>query len=105
MHKVIQLISNFLYNKNMFPFMKVHVHWMNLMKNQIKQKLRSLNFKKKRVARQRAHIFKPFDKKIMFNGFKMSSFRCKSHAQEIILLKNMFSCPLKLILGFFRFLA
>jgi hypothetical protein len=22
---------------------------------------------------------KPFDKKYMFNGFKMSSFRCKSH--------------------------
>jgi hypothetical protein len=38
----------------------------------------------------------------MFNGFKMSSFRCKSHVQEIILLKNMFSCPLKLILGFLK---
>ncbi len=36
----------------------------------------------------------------MFNGFKMSSFRCKSHVQEIILRKNMFGCPLKLILGF-----
>ncbi len=37
----------------------------------------------------------------MFNGFKMSSFRCKSYVQEIILPKNMFDCPLKLILGFF----
>jgi hypothetical protein len=39
---------------------------------------------------------------IMYNGFKMFSFRCTSYVQEIILLKNMFSCPLKLILGFSR---
>ncbi len=32
----------------------------------------------------------------------MSSFRCKSHVQEIILPKNMFGCPLKPMLGFFR---
>jgi hypothetical protein len=38
----------------------------------------------------------------MFNGFKMFSFRCKSHVQEINLPKNMFGCPLKLILGFFE---
>jgi hypothetical protein len=50
-------------------------------------------------------FFKPFDKKIMFNGFKMSSFRCKSHVQKLILPKNMFGCPLKLILGFSAFLA
>jgi len=37
----------------------------------------------------------------MFNGFKMSSIRCKSHVQEINLSKKMFSYPLKLILGFF----
>jgi len=37
----------------------------------------------------------------MFNGFKMSNFRCRSHEHEIILPKNMFGCPLKLILGFF----
>ncbi len=37
----------------------------------------------------------------MFNGFKMSSFRCKSHVKEINMPKNMFGCPLKLILGFF----
>jgi hypothetical protein len=43
--------------------------------------------------------------KIMFNGFKMSSFKCRSHVQETILSKNMFSCPLKLILGFFTFMA
>jgi hypothetical protein len=38
----------------------------------------------------------------MFNGFKMSSFRCRSHLHEINMLKNMFGCPLKLILGFSR---
>jgi hypothetical protein len=47
-------------------------------------------------------FFKPFDKTIMFNGFKMSSFKCKSLVKEIIMPKNMFGCPLKLILGFFR---
>ncbi len=31
----------------------------------------------------------------------MSSFRCWSHVQEIILPKNMSGYPLKLILGFF----
>jgi hypothetical protein len=35
----------------------------------------------------------------VFNGFKMSSLRCKSHVQEKILSKNMFSCLLKLIFG------
>jgi hypothetical protein len=32
MHKAIQLISYFLYNN--FIFMKVHDHWVNLMKIQ-----------------------------------------------------------------------
>jgi len=53
MHKVIHLISNFLYNKNMPPSMKIHVHWMNLMKNQIKQKFQSLEILKERVAKQK----------------------------------------------------
>jgi hypothetical protein len=70
------------------------------MKNQIIQNFLSLEILKERAAR---HFFKPFDKKIMFNGFKMSSFRCMSHLQDI----NMFGCPLKLwdFLGFFAFLA
>jgi hypothetical protein len=41
----------------------------------------------------------------MFNGFKMSSFRCKSHLKEINMPKNMFGCPLKLILGFLKILC
>jgi hypothetical protein len=46
MHKVIQLISKHLYNKSMPPSMKVHVHWMNLMKNQIIQKFQNLEILK-----------------------------------------------------------
>jgi len=51
MHKAMQLISNILYNKNMPPSMKVHVHWMNLMKNQIIQKLQSFEILKEKVTR------------------------------------------------------
>ncbi len=47
--KIIQLISICLYNKNMSPSMKVHVHWVNLMKNQIIQKFQSFEIKKKRL--------------------------------------------------------
>jgi hypothetical protein len=61
---------------------------------------KSLNFAGK-GCKTKDSFFKPFDKKIMFNAFKMSSFRCKLHVQEIILPKNMFGCPLKPILRFF----
>jgi len=37
----------------------------------------------------------------MFNGFKMFNFRCKSYVQEIILPKNLFGYPLKLVLRFY----
>ncbi len=56
MHKIIELISNFLYNKNMPPSMKVHVHWMTLMKNQIRQKFQSFEILKERAARQKVHF-------------------------------------------------
>ncbi len=39
----------------------------------------------------------------MFNGFKMSSFRCKSHVKEINMPKDIFGCQLKFILGFLAF--
>jgi hypothetical protein len=55
-HIVIQLISKKLYNKNTPLFMKVHVHWMNWMKNQIIQKCQSLEILKERDARQRIHF-------------------------------------------------
>ncbi len=99
MHKVIQLISNFLYNKNMPLSMKVYVHYMNLMKNQIIQNLKSLNFEGK-GCKENDFLKKLFDKTIVFNGFKMLSLKCKSHVEENILPKNMFSCPLKRNLEF-----
>jgi hypothetical protein len=45
----------------MTPSMKVHVHWMNLMKNQIIQKFQSLQILKKKGckakdSRQRIHF-------------------------------------------------
>jgi hypothetical protein len=46
MHKVIQLISKKNYNKNIFPSLKIHVHSMNLMKNQIIQNFQSLEILK-----------------------------------------------------------
>jgi hypothetical protein len=70
--------------------MKVHVHWMNLMKNQIIQNFQSLKILNERAIRQKNHFFKPFDKEIMFNGFKMFNFRCKTHVKEINMLENMF---------------
>jgi hypothetical protein len=33
----------------------------------------------KKGCKAKDSFFKPFDKKIMSNGFKMSSFGCKSH--------------------------
>ncbi len=79
MHKVIQLISNFFYKKNMPPSMKVHVHYMNLMKNQIIQKSQSLQIFKEKVTREFFFFEKPFEFFFMFNGFKMSSLRCRLH--------------------------
>jgi hypothetical protein len=52
----MQFISIVLYNKNMPLSMKLHVHWMNLMKNQIIQNFQSLEILNKRVPRQRIHF-------------------------------------------------
>ncbi len=50
--------------------MKVHVHWMNLMKNQIIQNFQSLEILKERVARQRTHFKNHLMKKICSMGSK-----------------------------------
>jgi hypothetical protein len=67
-----------------------------------------LKFWKKGLQSKRL-IFLIMWQKKMFNGLKMSNFRCTSHVQEIIFPKNMFGCSLKLMLGFslklFAFLA
>jgi hypothetical protein len=70
MHKIIQLISNFLYNKNMPLSMKVHVHWINLMKNQIIQKCQSLEISKERASRQRTHFLNHLTKTLCSMGSK-----------------------------------
>jgi hypothetical protein len=72
------------------------------MKNQIIQKFQSVETLKEKAIRKKDSFFKPLDIKITFNGFKMSSLRCNSHVQEIILPKNMYGCPLKLLLGFLK---
>jgi len=56
MHKVIQLSSNFLYNKKMPPSIKVNVRWMNLMRNQIVQKFQNLEILQERATRQRTQF-------------------------------------------------
>jgi hypothetical protein len=52
------------------PSMKIHVHWMNLMKNQIIQKFQSLEIWKERATRQRTHFFKHLIKKLCSMGSK-----------------------------------
>ncbi len=56
--------------KNMPLFMKVHVHWMNLMKYQLKLFLQSLEILKERVARQRIHFSNHLIKKLCSMGSK-----------------------------------
>jgi len=81
--------------------MKIYVHYMNLMKKpNYKKNSKSLTFEGK-GCKERNLKKKPFDKKIVFNGFKMSSLRCVSHVKEKILPKNIFGCPLKFIFGNF----
>ncbi len=50
--------------------MKVHVHWMNLMKNQIIQKFQSLEILKERATRQRTHFVNYLIKKLCSMGSK-----------------------------------
>jgi hypothetical protein len=73
MHKIIQLISKKLYNKNMPLSMKIPIHWMNLMKKKIIKKIQSLEFFKERATRQNIHLKNQLIKKKMFNVFKIVS--------------------------------
>jgi hypothetical protein len=86
------------------PSLKVYVHYtlyeLDEKPNSIKIS-KSLNFEGKGY-KEKEFSKKPFDKTIVFNGFKMSSLRCRSHVQEKILPKNMFGCPLKFIFGISR---
>jgi hypothetical protein len=50
--------------------MKVHVHWINLKRNQIIQKFQSLEILNKRVVRQRTHLKNHLIKKLYSMGSK-----------------------------------
>jgi hypothetical protein len=63
-------------------------------------KISKLEILKERATRQRIHFKNHLIKKLCSNGFKLSSFRCRSHVHEINMTKNMFGYQLKLILGF-----
>jgi len=52
------------------PSIKVHVHWMNLMKKKIIQKFQSLEILKERVARQRIHLKNHLIKNLCSMGSK-----------------------------------
>jgi hypothetical protein len=47
--------------------MKVHVHWMNLMKNQIMKKFQSFE---RKGCKAKDSFKKPFDQKLCSMGFK-----------------------------------
>ncbi len=52
------------------PFMKVHVHWMNLMKNQIIQNFQSFENLKEWAARQRTYLLNHLIKQLCSMGSK-----------------------------------
>jgi hypothetical protein len=54
----------------MTPSMKVHVHWMNFMKNQKIQKLQSLESLKENATRERTHFLNHLTKKMHSMGSK-----------------------------------
>jgi hypothetical protein len=84
---------------------QVHVYYMNLMKNQILQNFQSREILKERATRQRIHFFNHLTKILCSMDSKCLRFRHKSYVEKIIIPKNMFGCPLKLILRFFMFLT
>jgi hypothetical protein len=89
-HKVIELISKFLYNKNMTPStIQVHVHYMNLMKNQILQNFQSLEILKERATRQRIHFLNHLTKILCSMDSKCLGFRHKSYVEKINTKKHV----------------
>jgi hypothetical protein len=56
MLKIMQCFSYFLYNKNVFPFMQIHIFQVNLMKTQIIWKFQNLEIFKKKVAKEQTFL-------------------------------------------------
>jgi predicted nucleotide-binding protein (sugar kinase/HSP70/actin superfamily) len=72
-------MSIFLYNKNMPPFYESTCSLDELDEKPNHLKISKFwNFERKGY-KAKDSFKNPFDKKIMFNVFEMSSFRCKSH--------------------------
>jgi uncharacterized protein YydD (DUF2326 family) len=60
------------------PSMKIHVHWMNLMKNQIIQKFQSFEIFKRRAANERTHFLNHLIKKMFSKCLALNaSHMCK----------------------------
>jgi len=53
---MMQLMSNFLYKKNMLPFMQLHVHYVNLMKKKITWKFQNIEILKQKAIREMIHL-------------------------------------------------
>jgi hypothetical protein len=47
MHKMMQLNSDSFYKKKMFPFMQLHVHYVNLMEKKSHANFKVLKFQRK----------------------------------------------------------
>jgi hypothetical protein len=60
MHEMMQLTLDFLYIKNMFPFMQLHVHYVNLMKKN-QMKIQSFKILKQRAAREMIYLLNNLD--------------------------------------------
>jgi hypothetical protein len=56
MHKMMQLISKNLYKKNMFPFMQVHVDYINLIKKKITWKFQNIEILKQKAHKEMIHL-------------------------------------------------
>jgi hypothetical protein len=58
--------------------MKVHVHWMNLMKNQIIQNFQSLEILKKRATKKKTQYLNHLTKKLCLNCLALcAGYMCK----------------------------
>jgi len=82
------------------PSIKIHVHWMNLKKKPNHTKIsKSWNFGGK-GCKVKDSFFKPFDKKLCSMGSKCLALSVIHMCKKYSCQKNMFGCPLKLILRF-----
>jgi len=90
------------------PFTKVHVHWMNLMRNQIIQKFQSFEILKKRDARQRTHFLNHLIKKKCLMGSKCLALDEVTHERNKHAKKHIWlpiDTHFEFFLGFSTFLA